>query len=149
MKRVFLAVTTICLLLYGTASAEDFSLYGVSMGMSRSEVETHWSRLEGDKYGIEGSLILDLLPMFDHRDRLYKVSFSVPVPLVDQYPGNYVTTAFQDTVQQRWSHPDLVLNLRTGRGIVDITLTSKPLEQEFMEHIRAQMQVHLSTLLKP
>ena len=149
MKKIVLLAVTFLVLLPGLVKADGFSLYGVKMGMMETEVETHWKKLEANQYMVEGSMLLNILPVFDHRGRLYKVSFSMPVPLLDQYPSSYATSAFQELVQKRWDDPDLVVSLRTGRGTADLSLTSKSLDQEFSDHVRTQMQVHLSTLLKP
>ena len=149
MKKIVLLTAAILILVSGMASAEEFSLYGVKMGMTETELETHWNKLDDNQYIIEGSTLLNILPEFDHRQRLYKLRFSTPIPLLDQYPGAYATSAFQELAQKRWEDPDLIVSLRTGRGIADISLTSRSLDQEFAEHVKVQMQVHLSTLLKP
>ena len=149
MKKITLLTAALMILLAGVAIADEFSLYGVKMGMAKTEIETHWNKLEENQYMIEGSILLNILPEFDHRDRLYKLRFSVPIPLLDQYPGTYATSAFQELAQKRWDDPDLIVSLRTGRGVADVSLTSRSLEKELADHVRAQMQIHLSTLLKP
>ncbi len=131
------------------AWAEKFSLFGVTMGMTRGEVDNAWQKLETGEYYIDGSSLINLVPEFDHRDRLYRLSFSTPIPLLDQHPGAYVTTAFQESVQERWASDNLAVSLRTGRGSADVTLTSKPLQAEYSDHVRAQMKIRLIDLLKP
>jgi hypothetical protein len=149
MKKMALLAVAFMILLPGLAVAEEFSLFGVKMGMERTEVETHWNRLDNDQYLLEDSILLNLLPEFDHRDRLYRLNFTVPIPLLDQYPAPYVMTAFQKAVQELYGTDDQVVSIRTGRGAADITLTSKPLLESYNEHIRSQMLMQLPTILKP
>jgi len=148
MKRSFFLLIFAVSLVSTPALADDFSLFGVSMGMPRAEVETHWQKSGNGDYQIPDSLIFNILPEFDHRDRLYRISFSMPIPLLDQYPGAYVTTAFQKVVQEQFGKGDQSLSIRTGRGTADITLTDKPLLDSFNEHIQAQMLMQLPTILK-
>jgi hypothetical protein len=131
------------------ASGEGFSLFGVKMGMPQEEVDTVWQRLETGDYYIDGSVLINLVPEFDHRNRLYRLSFSAPIPLLDQHPGTYVTTAFQESVQELWASDDLAVSLRTGRGGADITLTSKSLQKGYANHVRAQMMIRLTDILRP
>jgi hypothetical protein len=149
MKKILLITISVLLLLPGMIRAEDFSIYGVSMGMTRADVDARWEKLENDKYHIKDSILMNVLPEFDHEDKLYRLSFSIPIPLLDQHPGTYVTTAFQDLVQERWAGDDQIVNLRTGRGKADIMITSRHLQTEYTNHIRTQIQLQLGILLKP
>lgn len=149
MKKILLSLVSSVLLISGNASASEFSLFGVAMGMKRAEVDTHWQPLQDGKYMIEGSLLLKIEPQFDHQDRLYRLNFSIPIPLLEQHPVPYVTTSFQDLIQERWAGEDTIINIRTGRGIGDVMLTSKSLQAEYTEHIRSQMLLQLGILLKP
>ncbi|MDF1525473.1 MAG: hypothetical protein RRA15_09235 [bacterium] len=149
MKKMALLAVAFLVLLPGLVKADEFSLYGVKMGMARAEVETHWQKLDEDKYHIEDSILMNVMPEFDHMDRLYQLSFSIPIPLLDQHPGPYVTTTFQDLIQERWASDDQIVSLRTGRGNAGIMITSKHLQVEYTGHIRTQMELQLGILLKP
>ncbi|MDF1535195.1 MAG: hypothetical protein P1S46_01675 [bacterium] len=131
------------------ASAEGFSLFGVKMGMVQEAVNAAWQQLETGDYYIEGSALINLVPEFDHRNRLYRLSFSTPIPLLDQHPGTYVTTAFQESIQELWASDDLAVSLRTGRGSADISLTSKSLQKEYADHVRAQMKARITDIFRP
>ena len=149
MKKSLLIIICSLFLTTGIARAEEFSLYGVTMGMTREEINAHWQKLENGKYIIDGSVLMNITPEFDHRNRLYKLSFTIPIPLLDEHPVPYVTTSFQDLIQDRWASDDLITNIRTGRGVAGIMLTSKPLQTEYEEHIHKQMLLQLGVLLKP
>ena len=149
MKKMAFLTSVLLILVSGVAKADEFSLYGVKMGMTKTEVETHWTLSEVDGYQIPNSVVLNLTPEFDHRDRLYRLSFTVPIPLLDQYPGPYVTTAFQKAVQERYGTPDQVVSIRSGRGAADITVTGKSLLESYNNHITVQMLMQLNLLLKP
>jgi hypothetical protein len=79
----------------GTSWSEEFKLFGVKFGMTRQEFDQTWIKLESGKYSIQEAVLFDIVPDFDHQDRLYKLSFSVPIPLQDQYPQHFVASAFQ------------------------------------------------------
>ena len=149
MKKMALLAVAFLVLLPGLVKADEFSLYGVKMGMPKEEIDTLWSVSGVDGYQILDSVILKLVPEFDHRNRLYRLNFTVPIPLLDQYPAPYVMTAFQKAIQELYGTTEQVVSIRTGRGAADITLTSKPLLESYNEHIRSQMLMQLPTLLKP
>jgi hypothetical protein len=149
MKRVFLLTACFLILLPGAAMAQDFSLYGVSMGMPRAEISKLWKELENNQYYIEDSIFLNIIPEFDHNDQLYGLSFSVPIPLLDEHPGPFVTSAFQELIQEMWTSEDLVVSLRTGRGTTDVKVTNKRLQEKYKQHIRVQMQVQMGLIFKP
>lgn len=152
MKKIPIYILTLAITASFTfpslTMAEDFSLFGVTMGMEKSALENIWVKGEENSYQVPGSVLLKVIPEFDHRDRMYRLTFSTPIPLLDQYPGQYATTAFQQVVQERWGKGELVVSIRTGRGIADITLTSKPLQEEYNQHIKAQMEFQLRTILQ-
>jgi hypothetical protein len=149
MKKIFLIAISVLLLLPGMIRAEDFSLYGVSMGMTREDVDSRWQKLEEGKYFIENSILLNINLEFDHEDKLFKLIFSLPVPLLDKYPASFVNTSFQDLVQKRWAAPTTAISVRVGRGVADITVLDKTRQDKFMKHISDQMKLQLSVLLKP
>ncbi|UCG38832.1 MAG: hypothetical protein JSV00_00935, partial [bacterium] len=64
-------------------------------------------------------------------------------------PPGFVTTAFQEVLQEQWTVPDLVITTRTGRGAAEVMLVNKSLEKEYFQHVRAQMLIQLGILLKP
>jgi hypothetical protein len=117
--------------------------------MPKEEVNALWTFSEADGYQIPESVLLNVIPEFDHRNRLYRLNFTIPIPLLDQYPGPYVTTAFQKAFQELYSTADQVVSIRTGRGTADITLTQKPLLESYNEHVKAQMLIQLPILLRP
>jgi len=144
MKTALRFLLVFMILLPTASVAADFSLFGVKMGMTKEEINNTWTKLESGEYVIENSALFNIQPEFDHRNRLYKVIFSAPVG--DQYPGHLVTTALQKLVQDLWaSDRTLSVGTRSGRGMVEITITSKKLLDDYVTHIKAQ----LSTLFKP
>lgn len=149
MKKLILFAAAIMFLMPNLAKADEFGLYGVKMGMPKEEVDTHWTYSKIEGYQIPDSVVLKLSPEFDHRNRLYRLSFSVPIPLMDQYPGANATTAFQRAVQDLYGTVDQAVSIRTGRGAADITVTSKPLLESYNKHIETQMRMNLQQLLKP
>jgi hypothetical protein len=149
MKKITLIAASFLVLLPGIVKADEFSLYGVKMGMPKEEVNALWTFSEADGYQIPESVLLNVIPEFDHRNRLYRLNFTIPIPLLDQYPGPYVTTAFQKAFQELYSTADQVASIRTGRGTADITLTQKPLLESDNEHVKAQMLIQLPILLRP
>jgi hypothetical protein len=149
MKKITLIAASFLVLLPGIVKADEFSLYGVKMGMPKEEVNALWTFSEADGYQIPESVLLNVIPEFDHRNRLYRLNFTIPIPLLDQYPGPYVTTAFQKAFQELYSTADQVVSIRTGRGTADITLTQKPLLESYNEHVKAQMLIQLPILLRP
>lgn len=149
MKKNFLVTISIFLLLPGGIRAEEFSLYGVKMGMLKEEIDTSWTLGEEGAYQIPDSLILNVGPEFDHRNRLYRLSFTVPIPLLDQYPSSYVATAFQRAVQELYGTADQIVSIRTGRGTADITITSKTLQDSYNDHIRTQILMQLPLIMNP
>ena len=149
MKKQLEILILLVLFIPMTAGADEFSLFGVKMGMQKKEVDKIWPATSDGQYQIPGSTLYNVLPEYDHRNRLYSLSFSVPIPLLDQYPGPYATTAFQQVVQERWGASGYTVNLRTGRGVGDITVTSKLLKEEYDEHIKSQMEFQLQTILDP
>ena len=149
MKKITLIAASLLLLLPGIVRGDEFSLYGVKMGMPKEEVNALWTFSEADGYQIPDSVLLNVIPEFDHRNRLYRLNFTIPIPLLDQYPGPYVTTAFQKAFQELYSTADQVVSIRTGRGTADITLTQKPLLESYNEHVKAQMLIQLPILLRP
>jgi hypothetical protein len=130
------------------AWAEKFSLFGVTMGMEKAALENIWIKGEENNYQVPGSVLFKVIPEFDHRNQMYRLSFSTPIPLLDQYPGPYAATAFQQAVQEKWGSGEIIISIRTGRGIADITLTSKPLQDEYNKHIKAQMEFQLQSILR-
>ncbi len=149
MKKITLIAASLLVLLPGIVRGDEFSLYGVKMGMPKEEVNALWTFSEADGYQIPDSVLLNVIPEFDHRNRLYRLNFTIPIPLLDQYPGPYVTTAFQKAFQELYSTADQVVSIRTGRGTADITLTQKPLLESYNEHVKAQMLIQLPILLRP
>ena len=144
MKTALRCLLTLLILMPAVSMGADFSLFGVKMGMSKEEVSKVWTILESGEYVIENSALFNIQPEFDHRDRLYKLTFSAP--LGDQYPGHLVSTALQKLVQELWSvDRSLSVGTRSGRGMVEITITSKSLLDEYVTHIKAQ----LSALFQP
>lgn len=144
MKIALKLLLVLTVLLPTASAAADFSLFGVKMGMSREEVDGAWTKLESGEYVIANSALFNIQPEFDHRDRLYKLAFSAP--LGEQYPGHLVSTALQKLVQDLWSSDNsLSVGTRSGRGMVEITVTSKKLLDDYIAHIKAQ----LSTLFQP
>ena len=126
------------------AAAAEFSLFGGKMGMPRAELDKVWNRQDSGEYLIPGSNVFNVKTEFDHRDRLYILSFSVPIG--DQYPSGLMATAFQQLVQEMWGNdPNVSLGTRASRGVVDVTVSSKRLQEDYIEHIKAQ----LSILLRP
>jgi hypothetical protein len=130
------------------ALSQSFSLFGVTMGMEKAALENIWIKGEENSYQIPGSVLFKVIPEFDHRNQMYRLSFSTPIPLLDQYPGPYAATAFQQAVQEKWGSGEIVVSIRTGRGIADITLTSKPLLDGYNKHIKAQMEFQLQSILQ-
>jgi hypothetical protein len=150
MKKILLlTVSVIFLLPPGKVGAEEFSLYGVRMGMTRTEVEQLWVKLDDGKYYVEDSILLNIKLDFDHEEKLYKLSFSLPVPLLDKYPASFVNTSFQELVQEKWANPSRALTVRVGRGNADITVLDKDRQSAFMNYINELMRLQLSTILKP
>ena len=149
MKKIILIAATFLVLLPGIVKGDEFSLYGVKMGMPKEEVSALWTYSEIDGYQIPDSVLRNVTTEFDHRNRLYRLNFTIPIPLLDQYPSPYVTTAFQKAFQELYSTADQVVSIRTGRGTADITLTNKTLLESYNEHVRAQMLIQLPILLRP
>jgi len=149
MKKLIILAVAFLVLLPGFVKADEFSLYGVKMGMTKEKIDTLWAVSGVDEYQIPDSVLLKIVPEFDHRNRLYRLSFTAPIPLLDQYPAPYVMTIFQKAIQELYGTADHVISIRTGRGAADITLTSKSLLESYNEHIRSQMLILLPTLLKP
>ena len=140
---------SILFLFSGIAQAAQFSLYGVTLGMTRTEVDEKWKRLDENKYYVEESILLNINPVFDHEERLYQLGFSIPVPLLDQYPAPFVNTSLQELVQEMWAGPTTAVSVRIGRGTADITILDKTRQGNFITHINEQMSLQLSILLKP
>lgn len=144
MKTALRYLFVIIILFPSISVAADFSLFGVKMGMPKEEVSKTWTKLESGEYIIENSALFNIQTEFDHRERLYKLSFSAPVG--DQYPGHLVSTALQKLVQDLWAGDrTLSVSTRSGRGMVEINITSKALLDEYVTHIKAQ----LSPLFQP
>jgi hypothetical protein len=133
-----------------TAFSDGFSLFGVKMGMNRAEVDKLWTRMETGEYLIKDSILYNVQPLFDYRDRVYSLSFSMPIPFLDQYPSNYVKSAMQNEIIKLWkTDQSIMVGVRSGSSAVDVTITDKSLIEEFNNHINVQVQVQLSNVLKP
>lgn len=144
MRLPSLLVLATLLCAAGPATAQEFSLYGVRLGMTRAEVKAVWQPLEGGEFHVRESALFQVKGDFDHQDRLYRVHFSMPVP--ETFPFELGATAYQNLVNERWgSNRDLQLGLRTGRGSVDATVTSKRLLDEYTQFIARE----LSAVLRP
>ncbi|RMG96415.1 MAG: hypothetical protein D6708_02415 [Candidatus Dadabacteria bacterium] len=145
MRVRFLAVVAIAMVVWGAAApAAPFSLYGVRMGMTRDEVGKLWAPLESGQYYIKDSVLFEVVPSFDHEDRLYQVSFSVP--LVGEYPEHLTATAFQNLVTRLWGDDRAVsLSVRVGRGTGQVTVTHKARLEAFTRHI----ETVLAPLIRP
>ena len=151
MKRAILLLTCVFLFSLSTAIAgtNEFSLFGARIGMSRVELDQIWHKQANDEYVIDNSILYKIRPEFDHRDRLYKLNFSFPLPLRDQYPAHMVSTAFQEKLSRLWDSESLAVTVRTGRGSAEVTVTDKALQKEFTDHINAQVEFQLTAILKP
>lgn len=144
MKKILLLILSIIFLLPGTTKAQEFSLYGGKLGMTKGELDQVWIPLDSGEYAIKEAPIIGILPEFDLSGRLYKLSFSVPLP--EEYPSQYASTALQKIIQDLWGKiPAVSLSTRTGRGDVTVTVVSKSLEEELIQSIT----VKLSTMLRP
>jgi hypothetical protein len=144
VKKV-LAGLIIAFSIYPTAGlCGEFSLFGVKMAMPREEVDKAWGKLPSGEYHIEDSVLFNIQTEFDFRDRLSKLSFSVPI--TDEYPSNLITTAYQRLIQDLWGDDSTIsLNVRGSRGVLEVTVTSRELMEEYIEHIK----IRLSTIFKP
>jgi len=109
--------------------AGKFSLFGVSLGMTRAEVDKVW-KLEGkDRYTIKNSTIFDVTTRFDHVDRLYSVSFSAPFP--PEIPEDLAGQAFQGFSQKMWAGSNVSIATRMGRGSFKATVTDTKMQDEY------------------
>ncbi|UCF30327.1 MAG: hypothetical protein JSV26_09710 [bacterium] len=144
MRSVILSTALVILLAPAPSPAQEFSLFGVKMGMTREEIGQIWRLTEAGEYTIEGSAIFNIQPEFDHRDRLYKLSFSSPIG--EEYPGHLLQSALQRLVKELWgSDPAVSVSTRSSRGIMETTVTSQALTEEYITHIKLQY----STLFQP
>jgi len=145
MKRNVIALLPfLILVLCGNAAGAEFSLYGAKMGMTKTELDKIWIPLESGEYAIKDASVFGIIPEFDPNERLFKLSFSAPIP--KEYPSQYATTALQKIIQELWGRdPGISLSVRSGRGAVEVTVVSKSLEEELIRHI----MVKLSTIFKP
>ena len=136
--RIIIVFSLLTLFYCGTAQAANFSLYGVKMGMSKSEVDKLWTPLESGEYVVKDAPLFGLVPTFDFQYRLFKLSFMAPIE--KKYPSNLVTSAFQKVVQQMWGDdPTVSLSTRTGRGSIEVTVISKTLQEDLVNHIMVQI----------
>lgn len=150
MKRTALFTALFLFAIFITvARAADFSLQGARLGMPRAELDRVWQKLDNGGYAIDGSILMNLKPEFDHRDRLYRLTFAFPLPLQDQYPPAMVATAFQEQLTGMWQQDNITVTVRTGRGTAEVVVTDKALLQELTEHVKAQVQFQLGQILKP
>ena len=104
MKTALKFLLAFAILLPTVSMAADFSLFGVKMGMPKEEISKTWTKLESGEYIIENSALFNIQTEFDHRERLYKLSFSAPVG--DQYPGHLVSTARAEPDRQNKQQDD-------------------------------------------
>jgi hypothetical protein len=103
-----------------------------------------WTELESGQYHIKDSVLFNVTCEFDHADRLYQVSFSVPVD--EARPFGLAATAFQNVVQRLWgTNPDYSLNTRGGKGALEATITSRRLLEEYTK----LLETELGLLLRP
>ncbi len=140
MKKFIVALFLGLIILHPTAATcEQFSLFGVKMAMTREEVDAIWSKLPSGEYNIEGSVLFNIKVEFDFRDRLNKLSFSVPI--TGEHPSNLVATAYQRLMGELWGDdPTISLSVRSGKGVLETTVSSKTLQDEYIEHIMLQLK---------
>jgi len=143
MKKALLTIVVLAMWFPVVCIGGEFSFFGVQFGMTREEVDKAWKRLDTGEYYIKDSVVLNVKADFDYRDRLFELTFSVPLP--DKYPAALVSTAYQSLVSKMWQQPELNVNVRIGRGAAETTVTNKKLQKEYAEHI----QTVLAPLLRP
>ena len=143
MKKAGLAILVLALCFPVASIGGEFSLFGVQFGMTREEINKLWKVLDSGEYYIKDSALLNVKAEFDYRERLYELTFSVPLP--DKYPSSLVSTAYQSLVSKMWQQPEVVVNVRIGKGAAETTVTNKKLQKEYTEHI----QTVLVPLLRP
>ncbi len=51
MKRIFCTAVLLTTFLPVLAAGQGFSLFGVTLGMPRAEVDRHWEGMENGQYG--------------------------------------------------------------------------------------------------
>jgi hypothetical protein len=151
MKKIVISSSLIIALVLSPALSEaaDFSLFGAKIGMPRAELDQIWQKLGSGDYAIDGSVLINVKPEFDHRDRMYKLTFTFPLSLQQEYPPHMVAAAFQEKIVALWGSATTTVTVRTGRGTAEVAILDKTLQNELTEHINAQVEFKLTEILQP
>jgi len=143
-KKITITLFLLCLMvLPSRVLAGKFSLFGVSLGMTRAEVDKAWKPEGKDRYTIKNSTIFDITTRFDHQDKLFSVSFSAPLPL--EIPEDLAGQAFQNFSTRMWASSNVSVSTRMGRGSFKATITDTNMQKAYTE----TLENFISVIFRP
>ncbi|MBE0618450.1 MAG: hypothetical protein IH608_11075 [Proteobacteria bacterium] len=101
-----------------------------------------WMPLENGEFHVKDSVLFGVRPEFDQLQRLYQVTFSVPLP--EKFPAGLAATAYQSLATELWGkNPDVSVTVRTGKGAAETTLVDRKLLQDYTKAVQTELSLML------